>query len=146
MANTDNNTIGITISSTSPYIEGIVNGADTIMPGEILQLMSDGTYAAPTVVDTPTQRNFATENVYSGGTIDDVYLQNSRIMIRSCRGGDIVLAWLAPAETAPIGAFLAAEAATGSLVVRTTEPFPIAVAMEAVTSGGTRARIVVTVL
>jgi hypothetical protein len=144
MANTDNNTIGISISSTSPYIEGIVNGAEPVMPGEILQLQPDGTYAAAPIADTPSQRNFATENVYSGGTIDDVYLQNSRIMIRSCRGGDIVLAWLAPGQTVLVGDWLAPEAGSGSLV--NSVIWPVAIAMESLSPVGTRARIVVTVL
>ena len=93
---TDDHTVQLSVSATSPYKEGILSDG-FVYPGKLLvQLPTAGEYEE---FDTPggmNQRIFATENVYIGGSIDLRYGPQSRIFFRQLRKGDIFLAWLSP--------------------------------------------------
>lgn len=148
MANTDNNTIQLSISSQTPLIEGTTT--TDILPGMLLEQTSGW----PTNNLQPYKFGykqrcvplFAVEDLYDGRDINATYLVGSRVYARHCRGGDVVLAWLASGEVAEIGSFLAS-GTNGTLVVGLNEFIEpaalVGVALEAVSSGGQPARITV---
>jgi hypothetical protein len=105
MAYVDNNTIQLDVSSSSPYVEGIVGAAGPIIPGMVMQLEADGTYGPATGT---SQTIFAIENTYDGNTIvaPREYNDGDRVMARHCRTGDIVLGILEDAAVVDVGDFL----------------------------------------
>jgi len=138
MAYVDNNTIQLDVSSSSPYIEGIVGTYGTIIPGYVIQLESDGTYgpAAGT-----SQTIFAIENIYDGNPIVSpiAYDVGDRVMARHCRAGDRVLGILDDAAVVSVGDFLRV-VAPGRLQITGVGYQVVGVALEAV--GGTGPRFV----
>lgn len=86
-----NNTIVLSIGTTSPYREG--SSGEILYPGMFVKINSDGEY---TVVPDSTATSISpttvvVENAYIGGTIDDEYESGTNVMMRVPRRGDIVL-------------------------------------------------------
>lgn len=125
MANTDNNTIQLSVGASSPYIEAIAG--NTILPGQLLQFTSIGTVIQHNVAVGPAERLFAVENVYRGGTIEDYYYAGDTVLIRVCRPGDIILAWLTSnLASLPAGEYMHSHGATdpGYLSTGGVSPLP----------------------
>ena len=145
MAYADNNTIALSVSKSSPYIEGII-GDITVYPGNMVRLKSTGTggYGLANEINLPTI--IATENIYAGGTIADEYT-GELIYMRHLRPGDVVLAWLATSQTVVIGTLLTFSLGeSGYLAERTlADEKLVATALEPVTTVGSAARIKVSI-
>jgi hypothetical protein len=107
MANTDNNTIALQVSRGSQYLELIAEEA--IVPGMLIkqtQVAAESKAIKHDTADGLAENLFAVENVYYGKTIYDVYDIDSRVMIRSLRSGDVVLAWVGAGVALTFGEFL----------------------------------------
>lgn len=141
-----NNTIQVSVSSSSKFLEGIVNTGVTIAPGELVNLTSAGTYTnvfASAVWDYTATPIVAIENLEYGKDIDDTYLAGERLYMRYLRPGDVGWLWLTTSSTASIGSFLVPDT-TGELSVKadlTTSEYFFGISLEAVTTTATRARI-----
>lgn len=111
MANTDNNTIALQISSTSGYYEAAA--LSTIVPGMLLGRSNNRTVRPHQNNAGPAENMYAMEAAYQGKGISDSYATNERVYTRICRPGDVVLAWVS--HTAPIleGQFLMSLGGTG---------------------------------
>ena len=83
-----NNTITLTVSKTSPYMEGLA-GVD-LYPGMLVKLGSEAQYRPP-VADWYTMPLFVVENPYEGKSITSVYEQDENVMMRVGRSGDVFL-------------------------------------------------------
>ena len=138
MANTDNNTIQLHISKSSPLVEGYFeNAIPTCLPGRLMKRIGEKEFRMFDLVEEPAQKLFAIENIYTGGDIDDPYNPGDYIFIRNARAGDIVLAWLDAEEAVIIGDDLSSSA-EGTLQKWTGTGQPgsvIGVALEAITTG-----------
>ena len=85
-----NNTITVTVSKESPYVEAF--GSEDLYPGMMVDLASTNEYrVAPTGVTLWTFPMFVVENPYWGKSITSVYLTGERLMLRVPRRGDIIL-------------------------------------------------------
>jgi hypothetical protein len=97
MANTDNNTIELKISSDSPRLE-LTNLSSHIYPGFLLERDGPGGCRRGPAEGLPAQAIFAIENKAIGGGIeeieDNIYDTGDRVIARLCRRGDWVLAYL----------------------------------------------------
>lgn len=141
-----NNTVQLSISEESPYIEGIA-GEDTIAPGHLMKLNADGTYVRHNDADGAAEPLFAVENIYKGeGPEFLVYPYNTgdRVLMRLCRPGDILLAFLEALQSVTPTDYLVSNG-NGNLIPPTA-PEPgsiIGSPVESVSTGpiGTRIKI-----
>lgn len=96
MANSNsilNNTIELHVSNTSPHVEGIVAPTNTVYPGMLCQYSGVG-IAPYAVAGDRSETLIAVENGYSGGTIFSPYEEETRVMMRIMRPGDIFLTYV----------------------------------------------------
>lgn len=147
MANTDNNTIQLDISSSSKYLEAMSNSVVDVFPGELMEYTSDGKVTTHSIADGTQNSIFAVENSYSGSDIYTPYVIATRVMMRQCRKGDRVLAVLAPGNTTVIGSLLSSSG-DGSLKLAQANPIDgsvAGVATEAVTAVTDSEYIIITI-
>ena len=134
MANISDNTIALSVSKGSPYLEGIA--AVNIYPGMLLTRDATGNFIPHNVQEGAAQAIFATEDIYMGGDIGDVYAAGSRVHARYCRPGDVVLALVGLGITVTAYTFCDSSATAGGVqTVGTAQPGGIVgVALETVTT------------
>ena len=107
MANTDDNTVQLSVSATSPYREGMLTGSTPVLPGKLLENTDDeGIFAIFSAAGERTNLLFARENIYSGKSIYNFTYSGDRVFFRQLRRGDVYLAWLQPPGSIAIGAWL----------------------------------------
>lgn len=119
----------------------------TIIPGQLVQLVSDGTVQTHGTAGGVAEKAFALEDELQGKGIDDAYAIGDRVQVWNTRPGDEVYALLNPSATAvniTIGDFLES-AGNGNLqkygtVSATATLPPIAIALEALTTDATIAK------
>lgn len=121
------------------------NAAAAITPGHLLALNSAGAYVPHNSAGAQPERLFAVENALAGKGINDAYASGDRIQIHVAAPGDEVSAWLTTSQTVVVGDQLAS-AGNGSLRKKNSGDFPVAIAIEAVTTTTSAARIRVRVL
>jgi hypothetical protein len=105
MANTDNNTIALQVSTTSAYYEAYCYN-DAITPGMLCMRFDANTITPHSNNAGAAENMYALEDGYQGRTIDDSYQAGDRVYTRICRSGDVVLAWVRNALPLAMGAFL----------------------------------------
>jgi hypothetical protein len=106
----ENNTIALKISPNSPYIEA--TAVTAITPGKLCLLSgAAGNARVHNDAEGPGERLFAVENIYKGQTINDDYEIGSRVMLRICRPGDLVLAWWTGVSEPELGFVLTSDGA-----------------------------------
>lgn len=118
-----------------------------IIPGQLVQLDSDGKVKPHATAGGLAEKAFALEDELQGKGIDDAYAIGDRVQVWNTRPGDEVYALLNPSATAvniTIGDFLES-AGNGSLqkygtVSATATLPPIAIALEALTTDTTNAK------
>ena len=123
--------------------EGKAGG--TITPGQLVALNSSGSYVVHATAGDYAERVFAIENALAGKGIADNYAANDLAQLWAGAPGDEVLAWLTTAQTVVVGDRLAS-AGNGYLRKKSSGDVPLAVALEAVTTTGSAARIRVRLL
>ena len=117
-----------------------------IIPGQLVQLNTDGKVKPHATAGGLAEKAFALEDELQGKGIDDVYAIGDRVQAWNTRPGDEVYAFLNPASavTIAIGDFLES-AGNGNLqkygtVSATATLPPIAIALEALTTDATIAK------
>ena len=143
MAYADNNIISLSVSEGSPYIEGFVSGLVGIQPGYIVELQDDGTYQVPaTDPGDPVDRLFAVENQYGWLLgIEGTYTTGTRMFMRHCRAGDIILAFIVSLTDVSIGDFLTYSGANGRLDIAGAGDDVLGVSLESFIGGSGEQRI-----
>lgn len=97
-----NNTIQLSVSECSPYVEGIWDGTASAGPGTLVYLYDTldendtglEWYRPHGMASGAALSTFLTENVYSGGNIYTLYAPDDKVMIRHFRSGDRILAFV----------------------------------------------------
>ncbi|MCD6361467.1 MAG: hypothetical protein J7M38_11480 [Armatimonadetes bacterium] len=146
MANT------IKLKKYSDIIEEYEAGG-TITPGMLIMLNSSGKVVPHGNAGEFAEKMFALENELEGKGIDDNYSSGDRVQCWIAGRGDQVYAILADGQTANIGDILESDGA-GHLQVAASETasaatYPgsvVGVALEAVTTSGSTARIKIRVV
>lgn len=142
------NTIRL-VDHLSIFKEMVVATGVTVLPGMLVARNSSGQMALHGASGGVAAKAFAFEQELAGKGIDDAIPVGEAGQVWYPVPGDEVYAFLAPAQNAAIGSFLASNG-DGSLKVVSSEDLnPIATAMEAVNntaSGATRARIRIEIL
>ncbi|MCK5018786.1 MAG: hypothetical protein KAS32_17115 [Candidatus Peribacteraceae bacterium] len=105
MANTDNHTIKLQVSTYSPVVELMATA--TIKTGMLLKQEANDTVIPHVDILGPGQALFAVENELGGKDIDTDYTSGQRVMCRVARPGDVVLCWLATNQDVTVGDYLA---------------------------------------
>ena len=123
---------------------------DTIIPGQLVQLVSDGTVQPHGTAGGVAEKAFALEDELQGKGIDDAYAEGDRVQVMYARPGDEVYAFLKEASSITVGEFLES-AGDGSLQKYGTATavetlFPIAVSLDTVATAPANARIKVRIV
>lgn len=118
---------------------------DTIIPGQLVQVVSDGTVQPHGTAGGVAEKAFALEDELQGKGIDDAYAIGDRVQVWNTRPGDEVYAFLKEASSITVGEFLES-AGDGSLQKYGTATavgtlFPIAVSLDTVATAPANARI-----
>lgn len=118
---------------------------DTIIPGQLVQLVSDGTVQVHGTAGGVAEKAFALEDELQGKGIDDAYAEGDRVQVMYARPGDEVYAFLKEGSSITVGEFLES-AGDGSLQKYGTATavetlFPIAVSLDTVATAPANARI-----
>lgn len=118
------------------------DAGETITPGMLVELASDGDVDVQDTAGGVCSKMFALEDELQGKTIDDDYDADEPVQCWVATPGEEVYAWLANGEDVAIGEILVADgngklkAATEDSSGVVVEEFPIAVALEAVDMSG----------
>lgn len=125
--------------------EALAGGA--ISPGHLLQLGSDSKVVVHDNAGGIGETLFAMEDALQGNSIDDNYSSGDRVSLVIANRGDVIYAWLAAGDVTAVGDHLVSQG-NGTLHVPGSDDIEhvLAVALEAVTSGASAARIKVRVL
>lgn len=129
----------ITLKGDSILKERKANAA--ITPGDLIEVMSTGNVRRHATVGGAAQKAFALEQDLVGRGIGDDYAANESCRYGVFGPGAEVYAWLVTGETVAVGDFLES-AGNGKLQVASTpiEGSNVAIALEAVTGGGSPLR------
>lgn len=118
---------------------------NTIIPGQLVQVVSDGTVQPHGTAGGVAEKAFALEDELQGKGIDDAYAEGDRVQVMYARPGDEVYAFLKEGSSITVGEFLES-AGDGSLQKYGTATavetlFPIAVSLDTVATAPANARI-----
>jgi len=133
-SNTDPKTI--LLKGTPGAVEYNVNAAQTIVPGELAALQTNGTVQRAAASTSPTPLLIAREEDYVGGAIDTAYPAGERCPLWVMKPGDEFYGFVTAAVT--VGALLEAGAA-GAFAPAGTNP-RLVQALQA-TAGSGRCRL-----
>ncbi len=118
---------------------------DIIIPGQLVQVVSDGTVQPHGTAGGVAEKAFALEDELQGKGIDDAYAIGDRVQVMYARPGDEVHAFLKEGGSITVGEFLES-AGDGSLqkygtVTATETLMAIGVSLDTVVTAPAKARI-----
>ena len=149
----NNNTIQISVSEFSPYVEGICYTGGDILPGYLLRFAPvvigsnfDEYYDRHSISEGPAQKLFAIENPYHGDDISATYVEGDRMRIRNCRGGDRILAWVDGTEQIEPGYLLVSNGSGELKLAPVGNINVVAVSLESIPVGPVSVRCAIVVV
>lgn|SRR5512146_187176 len=136
-----------TIALKGDYVRKERKANAAITPGHLVELMSTGNIRKHATIGGQSAKAFALENDLIGKGIDDAYAANDSALYGVFAPGAEVYALLLLGESCSVGDYLES-AGDGTLQVASTAvpSSNVAIALEAVTGGGTAKRVKVEVL
>ena len=130
-----------------------MTASEAILPGHLVERVAAGTLSKHSTAASVAAKSFALENESDGSGIDNAYGDGENVIFVTCTSGDEVSAILADSNTIVIGDFLESngdgtlkKVATDAATDDTQRESVVGVALEAVTTSGSTARLKIEVI